>query len=763
MTEQNTDGLNRNGVLFSQGHEEQLILAKDAEDETLFPSLREVLARWGYVIDSVETLTSDRLEGICILVVGAPRCDFKPEEIDVIEQFVRDGGGLLLVSNAEAMFDPPCNLNQRIAKIAGLQFQEYLNYPITYLQVFQPHYITANVKRVKVGKVASLSVSNGARPLASTRATQQPVMACASVEKGRVVAIGDVGWLTDDLLVTESNETLAANVFRWLATRNIVDIEKVVVPEIVKWGQSTRVILHLRNSDEKTRPHVECILESDADALIARPARKRRSIPPGKTTRIQWDVQPQALGEQELRLSVHIDEHTLLFFDQLPEMHCLAPGYFTLKVESEQGELKTNFQTGDCLAVEGAFHWTVESEQLPYQLELQFGDGLMERGCESGSSVTRWHLQAVSPGAHDITLKLIETGQALPALVKVVSSYESRLAEIQAAYVCPLEAEITERVKWVDEMLSHIRVRSQPFTILPPEDLVKAVYTGEAASWLQGVLAAARREQWYNSELLELILTYIAPTYLPGCGSFVPYDPSLASHLARLHPADSKLLEYNFLCSNESDEISIKQNVAAYLLHEKFGHGFFYTQTRLGQQLTLLQRFGLLDGSGQHTEHKVAELIEDSAIIVNEGFAAWMELTFLHKLDHEVRQAIYPRWVLLIQQADGLFRRKRHSAFFQKFHPRFDSRYREGFEYLDFDLGIAEDVHGELHFGIEPAEIERRLLEPEMPGWRSHFRLRKMADWLYEHYDEADALAKCRHSIDCHRDECPLESLEAFQ
>jgi hypothetical protein len=268
---------------------------------------------------------------------------------------------------------------------------------------------------------------------------------------------------------------------------------------------------------------------------------------------------------------------------------------------------------------------------------------------------------------------------------------------------------------------------------------------------------------------------------LPNRGSFVPYDPGLASSLARLHPADSKGLEYNLLCSEESEDIQIKQNVAAYLLHEKFGHGFFYTQTRLGQQLAILQRHG--DDFDQCAEYEeVTRLIEDSAIIVNEGFAAWMELTFLGKLDREVRQAVYPRRMLLIQQASGLYKREREGGFFGKFPPRFDSRYREGFEYLDFvgqkfslrcavrvfllathiDFGIAENPQGQLHFKLEPAVIKQLLLEPEEPDWRSHSRLRKIAELLYEHTDEAQALIRKNHCpIDCRKSNCPLEAFVA--
>jgi len=769
-------------ILFSQAHGEKLAVAEGADGEPQFSLLRQKLAAWGYVTDHTnEVLSSERLQAAHILVVGAPRKDFEREEIEAIERFLAAGGGLLLINDAETMINPPFDLNLRMAEVTGLQFREYLNYPPTFLQVFWPHYITANVRRVQVGKVASLAVSNQGRPLALTKATRQRIMACSSVGPARVVAVGDVGWFTDDLLAVEDNEQLLANTFCWLAARNVIEVEEVTIPETVRWGQAATIVLQLRNSDPEVRPQVECVLESDADALISEPVRKSRSLPPGKTTRMQWVVHPQTLGEQKLRLAVHVNEHTALFFDQLPEMHCLAPGYFTLEIRGDKsGQLQTDFQTGEYLTVEGVFHWAAESEPLPHRLELALGDGLVERGCERGDGVNRWHLQAAAAGSQALTLRIAETGQSLPALVTVHPSYSDRLAEIQAAYVYPLEAEIVERLRMVDERLSDVRIQGQPFRILPPEEFVQAVYKREAVSWLQGVLAAAHREQWYNPDLLDLVLTNIAPTYLPGHGAFVPCDPGLASSLATLHPAAAKSLEYNLLCCEESEDINVKQNVAAFLLHEKYGHGFFYVQTRLGQQLAILQGHGFPDEPDRRYEmyEEAVRVLEDSALIVNEGFAAWMELAFLGKLDREVRQALYPRQMLLIQQAGGLSGRRQRSAFFSVFSPRYDSRYREGFEYLDFvgqrfgqrcavqvfliatciDFGITEDVEDRLHFKHAPAEIERLLLELEEPDWRSHLRLRKITDLLYERDDEVEALIKGFHCpTDCRSDGCPLE------
>ena len=78
------------------------------------------------------------------------------------------------------------------------------------------------------------------------------------------------------------------------------------------------------------------------------------------------------------------------------------------------------------------------------------------------------------------------------------------------------------------------------------------------------------------------------------------------------------------------------------------------------------------------------------------------------------------------------------------------------------DFGIAEDTHGDLHFAHEPAEIERWILDMEEPDWRSHFRLRRIAELLYENKERVKSLLRENHCpVDCHGAGCPLEDFVA--
>lgn len=263
-------------IFFSQSHNEQLSLEADENAAGRFSALKRILSDLGYMIAATsEQLTAEQLSGVHVLVIGAPQFDREhPEqatvqnkEIDIVKTFLERGGGLLLLANAETMYYPPDGLNE-LAALGGVRFQEYHNYPITYLQVFYPHYVTGNVQRVKVGRIASLTVEKGARCLAQTKTTEQPVLACAQVGSGRMVVLCDTGLFADDVFAEYDNSQLACNIFHWLTFQNALDIAEFVMPATVKWGQTATATLTLHNLDAQARPNVRCEMQSNLCAKI---------------------------------------------------------------------------------------------------------------------------------------------------------------------------------------------------------------------------------------------------------------------------------------------------------------------------------------------------------------------------------------------------------------------------------------------------------------------------------------------------------------
>lgn len=782
-------------ILFSHAHQERLRIDDDPEQTLQFAEMRRLLEEWHYEVSgTTDTITSEQLAAdVKILVIGAPQGKtsdknrFTDAELSAIRQFVVNGGGLLLLCN-QAMMPDPINGFQELGQFAGVKFQDYFNYSLNFLKDFVPHYLTNGIERVNVGDFAALALdAQKATPIARVDETEQTIMAASLIEQGRVVTIADVNWLSDRYLqnARSQNQKLLQNIITWLAARNTIDITDVKMAKTVEWGEATTVILTLHNHDQVARPLVECLLESDRDALIAQPERKSRTVPPGRTTRMQWTVRPQNLGDQEMRLTVTTETETLHYDDQLPPLLCLAPGYFTLELQDTEGNPKSAFQTGETFCVAGVFYWGFEREKTPlpeHKLELIVSEGIIKRGVQPGTGgITQWILQATAAGRQELTLYLDESStQRHSAFIFVADSYRDRVTELYAAFVRPLEAEITERLAQLDPRLVTPSITEQPFELLSPDRFIEEVYTPDVALWLKGLLSAAHKEQWYNRNLLLLLLYYIAPTYLPNRGSFIPYAPDLANHLVEIDSGARRNLEYNLLASNQSDDIQIKQNIAAYLLHEKFGHGFFYTQTLAGQQLAILYRHGFPHISKDNDLCKyndVTRLIEDSLLLANEGFATWLELQLLPRLDREVRQAARMRRIFLLEDATGMYRLEESSDFFGKFPSIYDSRYREVFEYLEFfdhkfneycalqlfchataiDFGIKEQG-GAIDLPSDEEEMVRKITDHDSIEWRSSARLLKLVDLLHEHSNEIDKLhTKVQNRFckaDCRNNQC---------
>lgn len=758
-------------VMFVKAKEEMFVASEEKNKQPSFSRLHDILKEQNFGITFLDSLSrQDQLENIDVLVAGIPEYLRQTLDPNIIERYLNNGGSLLLITNATTMINPPQDLN-KVAAIAGIQFQEYLNVPAPTIKRFYPHFITTNVNQIKPYKVSSMILTNGAHSLADTEKPAETFLAYAHVGKGRIVAIGDEGWLKDDRLPDKDNQKLIGNVFTWLARRNRLELEEVELPERIPLGKSGKIIVKIRNCHETKRANFKCYLDSDAGALINEPSREKHGIPPGKSTSIQWQIQPQEIGEQQLRLIIEQEEGDAFYFDRLPGVHCDVSGYFTLEIKDNNGRSQTSFQRGEHFVVEGTFHSTAVPETLAsYEYHLQLDGGLIQRSFEPGQGVSRWHLQAVDSGSQKVTIRLKRSEQLLTARVHIQNSLQDQINEIQAAMVAPLDAEIAYRLRQIDPLLSDNYIQDQPFTILSTDDYVTQLFSEEHAIRLKGMLASARREQWYNPDLLNIIFEHFLPTYVSNLGTFVPYDPDLASHLARLHPRSRRYLEGNLLSSNESSDVQTRQNVAAYLLHEKYGHGFFYAHTRLGQQLAILQR---------HDRHaSLTELVADSSLIANEGFATWMELTLLDKLDREIRPSVSVRRDILIEKGSGLFDRALRSDYFDKFSPRFDSPYRQGFEYFDYisrtfhpgcavqvllmaaniNLGISEDENGMLILTKSEEQIHELILGTKDPQWRANARLEAIANYLLD--NEKAVLQKTKEQFcphDCLGKNCSLQ------
>jgi hypothetical protein len=802
-------------VLFDEAHGELLRSdaepEKDKETDTRTLLDNELSALGMTIFVQREAWSEDSLSACQVLAIIAPTTPFSLQEIEAIEKFVRDGGGLLLMANAEALWRQPDDSFHLLAERFGLRFEHYYNFPPEEIRDFRPCFITSGVGQISSWEVSLLTIlRRGAdaepRPLAFIPETGDLFAAYVEAGRGRVVAIGDFVFLGDKKFSELDNRTFARNLFRWLAFENRLDCSDAQVPAKIPLGQRETVSVMISNPHSERIERVRCLLESDVGTVIEQPLVQIRSIPPRGRIWVGWTVTPQRLGRQGLRLTVDWPEARRgktppLFFDRLGEFVCQAPAGLHVRALDESGEPRTEFHVRQIFVVEGQVKWESEARPIPLNTTLDYSRrGLRLVRHERLDDRDRWHLEAATPGEHRLHFRIAESDQSVPLVIKVKESPQQQIERIQADVVAPLDSEclrLTTRIRREFETAAPIS-----FRLMRPEEYVELVYSGEVARRLRMALAAARRETEQNLPLLKAILANIAPLYSPLYGCCIPFDPELGRRWVDLHPLYEENIAQNLLYiagyNGEVDLSMLTQNIAAYLLHEKYGHGFFYTQTRLGRQLDILYRHGFLrkvDAARlarpypyqQYLAYKRAiEALSDSTIILNEGFAAWVELTVLPQMRPEIASAAYRRRNFLLDKDSRLDTIAKHSEYFQRFPNFRPSRYQEGYDYLNFIVDryfgepwgpkcavqvvlIAADVHlgiaemGDVvQFGLTPEEMEDALLTAERDDARADMRLRHIHSVLQQYQEWVRAEQQRLHCYrDCLHPDCPINNIIA--
>jgi uncharacterized membrane protein len=185
-------------------------------------------------------LTADALNNADVLVIAHPS-DRKWEhttstnspslssaEIDAIRDFVRDGGGLVVVGETE-QDKYGNNLNELIAAF-GIHIENATVFDYTD-NVNVPSYILANgdandpllvqARKICFYRAGVLSTNDGARIVLHTSEHAQPpndgLMAIATYGMGRVVVLTDSDWLGDEFICEFDHQQLWRNIIYWVA------------------------------------------------------------------------------------------------------------------------------------------------------------------------------------------------------------------------------------------------------------------------------------------------------------------------------------------------------------------------------------------------------------------------------------------------------------------------------------------------------------------------------------------------------------------
>ncbi|KKN04452.1 hypothetical protein LCGC14_1097260, partial [marine sediment metagenome] len=181
--------------------------------------------------------------------IGNPIDDlFSSIEIKIIVDYVRSGGGLLLLSEYGSDYLQKTNINDISGKF-GISFEKNIIKEINttnqnctsilHIQDFVKHPLTKNVREIKIGGACSLILSKEANPLLYTIENSWPeifnnsteewvkegeemtkvIAAYSEFGRGKVVAIGDIDIFTTASnigLNSVDNKKLIQNIITWL-------------------------------------------------------------------------------------------------------------------------------------------------------------------------------------------------------------------------------------------------------------------------------------------------------------------------------------------------------------------------------------------------------------------------------------------------------------------------------------------------------------------------------------------------------------------
>lgn len=181
--------------------------------------------------DDKEEVLEEELPGADAFIVVCPRSEFSKEEGETIDEFVNNGGKLLLIAD-------PTRSSQinSISLQFGLIFEpDYLynikendtNYRNIFVAEFKETEITKNIEKIALYTTGSISSAdsgiafvdeNTFSSLIETRKRLSPI---ALAQESEVLAIYDLTFITEPYNGILDNNQLIANIADWLASSSL--------------------------------------------------------------------------------------------------------------------------------------------------------------------------------------------------------------------------------------------------------------------------------------------------------------------------------------------------------------------------------------------------------------------------------------------------------------------------------------------------------------------------------------------------------------
>ena len=203
-----------NVVLWDQGHNSW---SMDIDYYVYVDELEEA----GYIIETtIQPLNDINLAMYSALVLGCPSIPYTIEEVDAIEDYVMNGGGLLTFTQGYGYLN-------NITAFAGIEWLMVSGWVCNSTEI-AVHEVTEGVSTIFLyAPWMILNVTEPASVLVNDTALN-PLVAASEIGLGRVVAIGDPGVLYSnpgfELILMQDNLRLGINIIDWLTENSYYNI-----------------------------------------------------------------------------------------------------------------------------------------------------------------------------------------------------------------------------------------------------------------------------------------------------------------------------------------------------------------------------------------------------------------------------------------------------------------------------------------------------------------------------------------------------------
>ena len=290
-------------IIFDDTHEETNSITGE------YNNAAELLNNKGYLVNKSTEIHTDLsivLLNCDIFVVTAPHKTFLPNETQLIETFVANGGNLFLLGDYEFNSTLTASINS-LSSHFGIEFDQELIEDLSNndgrpdrptISSFSKHPITTDIQDFTLYNASSVS---GGTPIAFTSLDASPsnatVLTSSRLKSGKIVAIGDSDLFSNEFLEGDARNLLL-NIFGWF----VLDVVEIVVG-VTSVVQGASVLLTIDIFSLQNRSNLFIRVSGEGFERFEEPF----NITEG-SNRISIDIQasliPYTFGEKTLRLLI---------------------------------------------------------------------------------------------------------------------------------------------------------------------------------------------------------------------------------------------------------------------------------------------------------------------------------------------------------------------------------------------------------------------------------------------------------------------------